>query len=182
MMRTRLAPGRARGAVNPGLQAYLRDQAAAASATADLFQRVLGTISQNRHQVTLRMVALEVEEDRTALLGVMAELGVEISRPREVLVVAARRATRPRPRRRRAWVHRRLGGTALTDLDAMVVDLEGRVRMWQALGQAAEWEPRLNPYQLERLVARSRAQQDQVERVRRECAASLFRNEGGAGG
>src|SRR5688572_19397758 len=173
MMRTRPAPGRARGVVNPWLEAYLRDQAAAASATADLFERVIGTISQNRHRVTLRMVALEVEEDRTALLGVMAELGVEGSRLREALVVAARRATRLRPWRRRARAGGRLGSTALSDLDAMVVDLEGRVRMWQALGQAAQWEPRLNPYQLERLVARSRAQQDQVERVRRECAISL---------
>jgi hypothetical protein len=164
------------------LQAYLREKAATASATADLFEHVIGTISQNRHQVTLRMVALEVEEDRTALLGVMAELGVEGSRLRQALVVAARRVAQLRPWRRRRWVSGRLGSTALSDLDAMVADLEGRVRMWQALGQAAEWEPRLNPYQLERLVARSRAQQDQVERVRRECATSLFRNEGGAGG
>jgi hypothetical protein len=142
------------------LSVYLNDHLAGATAGVKLAQRAVGGT-----------IAAEIDEDRSALIGVMDRLDVRQDPAKVALGWAAVQAARLRFAAERLG-HAPLG--RLEEIEALALGVEGKLALWQALRKTLGADPRLDGVDLDELVARARSQRQRLERLRMRAADAAF--------
>ena len=149
---------------------YLNDHLAGATAGVGLAQRTVG-----RHQGgdgdQLRRLAGEINADRRALLEIMSLLGVPVRHYKTTAAWLGERAGRLKPN---GHVRTRSPLSSLEELELLRLGVEGKAAGWRTLRELAVRDPRLNATWLDELLARARAQADQLEDLRVRAAAHLI--------
>jgi hypothetical protein len=149
---------------------YLRDHFAAAAAAQ---ARCRSSRDSNRGSPTGEFLAgllREIEEDIETLRGVLARVGVAPSRPKLAAAVAVERLGRLK-------LNGQLTGysplSRLVELEALLLGVEGKRRLWLALGELAD--PRLAEFDFGGLAERAVAQRDGLEEHRLGAVAEALR-------
>jgi hypothetical protein len=143
------------------LEIYLNDHLAGATAGVGLARRLAD--AEAGWAPDLGRIAREIREDRSALLELMRQLDVRLQRHKSVLAWAGEKAARLKPNRR---LVRRSPLSRVLELEAMRLGVEGKVAGWRTLREVAETEPRLPAARLDALLARARAQAEDLEKLR----------------
>lgn len=159
------------------LRHYVHDHYLLTRAELELFERSATTQTSPSVRAEVRALTSEVSADRAALLGLVDELAVDRSPLQEALVSAAERLGRLKPN---GTLVRRSPLTDLVELEAMTAAVHAKQVRWVCLREAADGEPLLNPYHLDRLVQRARDQEARLDQLRVEVARAVFAR--GAGG
>jgi hypothetical protein len=150
---------------------YLNDHLAGATAGMDLARRLARTEGEWAGGGRLERLAEEIEQDRAALLEMMAAVGEPV---RNVEVWAA-------------WLGEKIGRVKLNgrvvarsplsrvvELEVMRLGVEGKVAGWRTLRARAEVDSRLDTGKLDELIASGRSQITRLERLRTRAATELF--------
>jgi hypothetical protein len=152
---------------NEALATYLNDHLAGAVAALELLEQLESERAGSDEARSLARVRNEIEADRQELEGLMDQLGVARSAPRQAT----------------AWLTEKIselklfiddpGHGALRRLEALEaisLGIEGKRGLWRALGAAAENAPALASPEYARLERRAAEQRDLVEGLRLEAA------------
>ncbi|HEX6354113.1 hypothetical protein [Actinophytocola sp.] len=146
---------------------YLNDHLAGAVAGGDLAKRLAGA----ERQEAFARLAAEIEEDRAALLDMMAALDVPVRRYKTVLAWAAEKVARLKPN---GHVLTRSPLSRVVELEVLRLGVEGKAAGWRTLRTRAERDSRLDVVRLDTLIDRATRQIDELERLRLRAAAKAF--------
>jgi len=154
------------------LSIYLNDHLAGATAGRELARRAAGSNPEGELGSFLTRLAEEVEEDRQALISLMARLEVPEDRVKQVAGWGAEKAGRLK-------LNGRLIGysplSRVTELEALVLAVTGKLALWRALERLAESEPRIGQaIELPAYIARAEAQLAGLEPHRLEAVHDAF--------
>ena len=152
---------------------YLNDHLAGAVAGGDLARRLAGA----ERQEAFERLATEIDEDRSALLDMMAALDVPVRRYKTVLAWAAEKVARLKPN---GHLLTRSPLSRVIELEALRLGVEGKAAGWRTLRTRAERDSRLDAARLDRLIDRATRQIDELERMRVRAAAKAFDGESAA--
>jgi hypothetical protein len=149
---------------------YLNDHLAGATAGRDLARRAAQANRENPDfGPALSELAAEIDEDRDALISLMARLQVSEDRVKQLGGWGAEKLGRLK-------LNGQLVGysplSRLVELDGLVVGVTGKLALWRALESVAKSDPRLEQADLARLIERAERQLARVEE-RRLAAAAL---------
>jgi len=150
---------------------YLNDHLAGATLGAQLARRLAASHRDWPSNADLVRVATEVDQDRTALLEIMAALDVPVVRVKVYAGWAAEKAARLKLNGR---LLRPSPLSGLVELEALRLGVEGKAAGWRTLRTVAEHEHRLAIPALDTLMARAKAQSDTLERIRTRAVDHLF--------
>jgi hypothetical protein len=153
------------------LATYLNDHLAGATAGAALARRAARSPqAADEARPTLRWIAAEIAQDRSALRKIMRELDITESSYKMVLSwFAAKAAGRLKLNGR---LLRRSPLSSLLELEAMRVAIEGNAAGWRTLREVADDDVRLDG-KLQKLLKRARRQADAVEELRVQATSVL---------
>lgn len=154
------------------LGVYLNDHLGAATGGVELVRRAAGAQRGTPGGRALRQLADEITEDRQSLLTMMRSLGVPVRRYKVVGGWVAEKAGRLKFNRK---LLRRSRLSAVLELEALLVGIEGKQAGWRLLRQQAEVDQRLDAALLDELIARAGQQAERVEALRVDAAAAAFR-------
>ena len=145
------------------LEIYLSDHLAAASAGAALARRVARSNAGSEIGVALIRLTAEIEEDRRTLRRVVADLGFDESKVKELIARGAEKFGRLK-------LNGQLRGysplSRVLELEALTVGITGKLALWQALQRLPRSEQRLPGVDLDQLVERALRQRAEVEEHR----------------
>jgi hypothetical protein len=156
---------------NALLGIYLNDHLAGAVAGTGLAGRLAAAERGKPGGDALARLAGEIEEDRAALLDMMAALGVPVRRYKTIAAWVAERVGRFKPN---GHLISRSPLSRVVELEALRLGVEGKAAGWRTLRVRAEHEPRLDAARLDALIARADRQIDELERLRVSAAATAF--------
>jgi hypothetical protein len=150
---------------------YLNDHLAGAVAGGGLAHRLAEAEGQPPGGGELRKLAAEVEEDRAALLDMMAALEVPVRHYKTWAAWTAEKLARLK-------LNGRLVGRSplsrVVELEAMRLAVEGKAAGWRTLRARAETDSRLDSARLDGLIDRAQRQIELLERLRVRAAADVF--------
>jgi hypothetical protein len=152
------------------LPIYLRDHLAAASAAIARCRSARDGNAGNELGAFLERLVREIQEDREALLGVLARLGIAPSRVKAAVARAAERVGRLKPNGQLTG-YSPLG--RLLDLEVLALGLHGKQALWLALRELDD--PRLSGLDFTALAERAQRQRDELEEHRRAVARIALR-------
>ena len=141
---------------------YLNDHLAGATAGTELAHRTARSHRDGKNGGTLRRLAAEIAQDRAALLGIMAALGIKVRRYKTVAAWAGEKAW-PKFNGR---LFARSPLSNLEELEMLRLGVEGKAAGWRTLRTLAETDTRLDPGRLDELISRARRQADLLEDLR----------------
>jgi hypothetical protein len=151
------------------LSTYLNDHLAASLGAVELARRAASSNSENPIGSSLAELALDLDQDRQALYGIMAELDAGADRIKLTVGWTAEKLGRLK-------LNGRLLGysplSRLEEIELLLLGVEGKLLLWQALEQLPE-AGRLDP-PLYRLIARARSQRRILRRLRLEAVRLAF--------
>ena len=149
------------------LATYLNDHLAGSVVGVELSRRIVKQNADNEYGRETAEISREIEEDRSELRRIMDRLGV---RPKKLRLGAA-------------WVAEKVGRlkpngqlvgysplSRVTELEALVMGISGKLELWRALDAIEDGDPRLDEAQLERLIERAERQRERVETLRVRAA------------
>jgi hypothetical protein len=152
----------------PGLLGiYLNDHLAGATAGTGLAHRMAASAQLPGAASTLRQLAVEIAQDREALLEFMAVLGVPVRGYKVWAAWAGEKAGRLKPS---GHLITRSALSSLEELEILRLGLEGKAAGWRTLRVLADRDSRLDPARLDDLIARARRQAGQIEDLRVRAA------------
>ena len=161
----------ATGRSEPGLLGiYLNDHLAGATGGAELARRAAGAHG-GEQAGALHRLAAEIAQDRAALLGFMAALGVPVRRYKVWAAWAGEKATRMKFN---GHVLSRSPLSSLEELEMMRLGVEGKAAGWRTLRVLAETDARLDAGRLDELISRARRQADLLEELRVSAANQVI--------
>ena len=156
------------------LKLYLNDHLAGSMAGLALARRLaaghFGTAAAER----LDTLAVEIEEDRVALVAIMSALGIRPMMYKGALAVVAERLARLKPN---GHLRSRSPLSSLLELEGMRLGVEGKAACWRSLRALSDNDPRLDQEKLDELVKRARAQIQMLERLRMRAAVEALSDE-----
>jgi hypothetical protein len=145
------------------LPIYLNDHLAGSVLGLELARRAAGNNKANDYGAELRRIAGEIEEDQDTLEELMKRLGVG----RDRLKVAA------------SWALEKVGRlklngellrysplSRLVEIEALELGVQGKLAMWLSLQVTLAGDKRIEPAELDTLVARATSQRDRLEALR----------------
>jgi hypothetical protein len=153
------------------LSRYLQDHYGASRLELELFWRSASSQRDSAVRAELTSLAAEAAEDRAALLGIMDGLAVPRGAVQERLAVVAERLGRLKPN---GTVLRRSPLSDLVELEALADAVSAKRLRWACLRELTAREPRLNPYQLDKLIRRADDQLARLERQRLNLAPRVL--------
>jgi hypothetical protein len=159
------------------LSIYLNDHLAAATAGVNLARRAAGSNDGTSYGPGLDAVAIEIEEDRAALVDLMQRLAVGHDRLKIALAWGAERAGRLK-------LNGQLLGysplSRLEEIETLSLGVEGKLALWRALRSTHGSDSRLGGVDLDELIARARAQRRRLEGLRTRAAGEALGQRSGA--
>jgi hypothetical protein len=150
---------------------YLNDHLAGAVGGGDLAKRLADAEATWVGGDVLAAIAAEVEEDRSALMSIMAALGVSVRRYKTVAAWMAEKVARLKPNGR---VFARSPLSRVIELEVLRLGVEGKAAAWRTLRGLADIDQRLDAAQLDDLIDRANRQVDHLEQLRVRAAAEAF--------
>jgi hypothetical protein len=171
-----LARARAPQSRQGQLGIYLNDHLAGATGGMELARRMAGSHHDPVQRMTLQRLAAEITQDRRALLGLMAALGLPVRHYKLSAAWAAEKAARLKLNGR---LLSRSPLSSLEELEMLRLGVEGKAAGWRTLRTLADTDSRLNRDRLDELIARARQQADLLEELRVQAAAHLINAEPG---
>jgi len=145
------------------LEIYLADHLAAGTAGLALIRRSSRSNAANETGQFLRRLAGEIGEDHHTLGRVVAQLGFDRSRVKELVAWAGEKLGRLK-------LNGQLRGysplSRLLELETLSVGIAGKLALWQSLEQVPEIAQRLSGVDLDQLVERAQRQRAEVEEHR----------------
>lgn len=154
------------------LSIYLNDHLAGATGGVELAARAVRSSRGRNPDISTRVKALseEIRADRHSLQEIMASLGVRTARYKVFGAWVAEKVGRLKLN---AAVFRRSPLSALIELEALNVGVQGKRSGWRTLLAAAAHEPDLDARHLRDLVDRAQQQLTELEDLHEEVAARL---------
>ena len=156
---------------------YLNDHLAGATGGAELAHRLAASQGNAEAGRTLRRLAVEIAEDRAALLDIMAVLSVPV---RSYKVYAAWLGEKAARLKLNGYLLTRSPLSTLEELEMMRLGVEGKAAGWRTLRVLAETDQRLDPGRLDELISRARRQADVLEELRVRAADQLIGTDHGS--
>ena len=153
------------------LEIYLADHLAAATAGAALAHRSAKSNADSEIGDFLQRLTAEIHEDRRTLRWVVAELGLDESKVKNVVAWAAEKVARLKPN---GQVRGYSPLSRVLELEALSVGVAGKLALWQALEGLPDIDQRLPGVDLEHLVQRARRQRADIEEHRIRAARTAF--------
>jgi hypothetical protein len=141
------------------LQIYLNDHLAGAKAALDLIGDVLEGTPDAALEATLRDLRDRIEEDRATLVEVMARLGVEEQRTKQVIASLTESVSRVKLARAGAPE----GLARLLELETLSAGIWTKMRLWLTLAGVTSLRDALRGIDLEELIARAERQLESLE-------------------
>lgn len=154
-----------------GLDIYLSDHLAGATAGLALARRTAGARRDDHAAAVLDRVVAEIAEDRETLVTMMAGLGVRRRRLKPWLAMLGEKITRLKLN---GQLISRSPASGILELEALLLGIQGKAAGWHALRSLAETDDRLNRRQLDNLIARAAAQAESVDALRLETAIQVL--------
>lgn len=168
MQPTKHDPG---GVADDLLGIYLNDHLAAATAGVGIAIRLARAHRARPEAGLLEEFAHEMEQDRTALVTVMDELGVPVRRYK---MVAARVTELIGRAKLNGRLLNRSPLSDLVELEALLLVIEGNAALWRTVRARVDVDPRLDAAWLDSLIDRSGKQREWIEDFRARAAAGMF--------
>ncbi|MGI8515920.1 MAG: hypothetical protein ACR2NT_12490 [Acidimicrobiia bacterium] len=165
-----ISPGAARSD-STLLGVYLNDHAAGAIGGIELARRIARSHCRSANAETLARIAADIADDRSALLAVMAKLGIPVRRYKGYVAWAAEKVSRLKFNGR---LFSRSPLSGLLELEALLLGVRGKAALWRTLWALTDQDSRLDGEQLETLSGRARQQIDTLERLRMHTALEAF--------
>jgi hypothetical protein len=150
---------------------YLNDHLAGATAGSELANRMARSHRGQEQGEALNRLAAEIAQDRSALLTIMASLGLTV----RVYKVSA--AWLGEKAGRLKFNGRLLARSPLSDLEELEVlrlGVEGKAAGWRTLRTQADTDARLDANRLDELISRAQSQIEQLEEFRVRAAARVL--------
>ena len=146
---------------------YLNDHLAGATAGSELAQRMTRLHRGREEAGSVSRLAAEIAQDRSALLNIMASLGVTVRLYKVGAAWIGEKAGRLK------FNGRLLSRSPLSDLEELELlrlGVEGKAAGWRTLRTQADTDARLDAGRLDELIARATRQADQLEELRVRAA------------
>ena len=154
------------------LQTYLNDHRAGAEAGVELANKLRKQHEGTPHGPFFAELAAAIEADRDTLDSLMAGLGVEQDRIKQIAGWAAEKVSRVK-------LNEHLTGsqelTRLLEAEALGVGITGKRALWVALKTVAGAYPSLAAVDFDSLIGRAEAQFNGLEQRRLEIAPAALR-------
>ena len=144
------------------LSIYLQDHLAGSTAGVNLAHRFVKDNAGTPAGRTLAEVGSEIEEDREALLRLMAELRIHPSRMKNAAAWAAERLARLKPNGRMRGEPKL---QRVHELESLVMGITGKLALWESLRAAPEVAS-LAHFDFDELAERARNQRERVDAER----------------
>jgi hypothetical protein len=148
------------------LATYLNDHLMGSTVGTELARRAAGENEGSELGDFLKDLAREIEDDRETLLALLAELRVKPDQLKMAAGWTAEKLGRLKPN---AQLRGYSPLSPLVELEGLLIGIEGKLAMWQALAEVAE-DLGLDRARFEELGARAERQQADVERHRLAAA------------
>ncbi|MDQ3275541.1 MAG: hypothetical protein M3Q39_11090 [Actinomycetota bacterium] len=148
----------------PELDIYLNDHLTGATGGVELIRRMADTHRGTDRAPAFARLAAEISEDRDALLGFMAALGVPARAHRIALGWAAERVGRLKTNGRLVT---RSPLSDVLELEAMSTGVYAKSSLWHALRTLADHDVRLDAARLDVLLGRAADQVSRLEELHR---------------
>lgn len=145
------------------LAVYLNDHLAGATGGIDLFRWVAAEHRGTAAGQALDRLAGEVDQERRTLLELMQVLDVRV---RHYKMAAGWLAEKVLRFTVHGGVRPRSGLSSVLELEALHLAVLGKCAVWRMLRLLAETDPRLDPHQLDALLARALEQSRELEELR----------------
>ncbi len=148
-----------------GLEVYLTDHLAGATAGVNLAQMATEEHRADEHGAFFGEIASEIKADYETLERLIADLGTEKSATKTAAAEIGSKMMAPKF----------TGGdddefNAFITLETLSIGVEGKLCMWKALKTVADAYPTLGDYDLDDLLERAQSQRDRIEAKRLEVA------------
>ena len=161
-------PGLRAASADKRLGIYLNDHLGGSAGGVDLARRAAANnFGTPRFGPPLAQLAVDIEEDRTALLELMSRLGVRRDPVKERVAWAAEKVGRLK-------LNGQLRGysplSRLVELEGLTIAVTGKLSLWQAVRHSLSADPRLHGFDLQRLAERARQQRALLGSLRLEAA------------
>ncbi len=154
------------------LGVYLNDHLAGATLGMELARRTTASAEPGSERATaVSGLAAEITRDRSALLRIMADLGIRVRGYKVFAAWAGEKAGRLKLN------GRLLTKSPLSDLletEILLAAVEGKAAGWRTLRELAERDSRLTAGQLDDLIARADHQASALESLRAAAAARVL--------
>ena len=158
-------------ASNELLGVYLNDHLAGSAAGTELSQKLRDNHKGTEFGDAMAALHRDIAQDKEALEELMGQLEVERHPVKEAAGWALEKLSRLR-------LNPALTGgaevTRLLEIEALSLGIEGKLRMWAALKEAAATNPRLAGTDFDHLIERARGQRRTLEPHRLAAAAAAF--------
>jgi hypothetical protein len=155
---------------NGMLGIYLNDHLAGATAGTQLARRIVRSHRGREDAGPLSQLAAEIAQDRSALLTIMATLGITV---RAYKVGAAWLGEKAGRLKLNGRLLTRSPLSDLEELELLRLGVEGKAAGWRTLRAQADTDARLDAGRLDELISRARDQADRLEELRVRAAARL---------
>ena len=153
------------------LAIYLNDHLAGATFGSELARRAASENEGTAYGEFLTKLAREIDEDRSELAAIMDRVGVGKDRLKTSLAWTTEKAGRLKP-------NGRLRGysplSRLIELEGLRAGVQGKLSLWEALGQIAAGHPALEQRELTRLAERAKRQLEGLAREHNRAAAEAL--------
>ena len=156
---------------------YLNDHLAGATGGTQLARRAAGGAGGTASSGDLRRFAAEVAQDRATLLQIMVALGIPVRRYKVYAAWIGEKAGRLKFN---GHLTSRSPLSSLEELEMLRLGVEGKAAGWRTLRVLAGQDPRLDPGQLDELIARAQRQSGLLEELRVQAAADVIAARGPA--
>jgi hypothetical protein len=150
---------------------YLNDHLAGSTAGTELARRIAASHQGRRGDAALRDFAEEVAQDRTSLVDIMARLGIPV---RGYKMRAAWIGEKAGRLKLNGYLLGRSPLSSLEELEMMRLVVEAKAAGWRTLRALAKLDTRLDPGELDDLLARAARQAEFLEELRVRAAAEVI--------
>ena len=155
---------------------YLNDHLAGATAGTELARRMArshrgGDGSAGEDSGALNRLAAEIAQDRSALLSIMAALGISVRAYKVGAAWIGEKAGRLK------FNGRLLARSPLSDLEELEIlrlGVEGKAAGWRTLRARADTDARLDAGRLDELISRASRQAEELEELRVRAASRVL--------
>jgi hypothetical protein len=149
------------------LGTYLNDHLAGSTVGLELAKRARGSNEGNEYGAVLERISREIEEDRETLQRLMTSLEIKRDRPKVAAAWTAEKLGRLKPNGR---ILSYSPLSRLIELESLALGIAGKRSLWEALGEVADQDARLDATELKQLADRAERQRSEVWKLRGQAA------------
>jgi hypothetical protein len=151
-----------------GLDTYLNDHHAGATAGVNLARMAADEHQQHEHGPFFNELAHEIKTDHDTLEALMEKLGVDKSASKSALAEVGSKLMAPK------FTGTEDGLNAFVTCETLSIGVEGKLCMWKALRCVEGEHPAFEDFDLDELMARAQSQRDRIETKRLELAPAAL--------